>query len=171
MPIARRRLGARRDARKIPTFGWKGYKLADLTFAELDDLRQSVIADPKNHTPRDAKGHPRSGIWLYTPSARKKLEALAWAVTYKLQGQGGATRRSRDAAPRKRRPVRMSDLYGLARRAGLTPRDFPPRTLAQGTRVEMEHTRSRAVAQQIAMDHLTEDLSYYRKLAKMEGGR
>ena len=80
-------------------------------------------------------------------------------------------KRKRKTKARGRRPVRMSDLYGLARRAGLTPSDFPARTLAQGTRVEMEHTRSRAVAQQIAMDHLTEDLSYYRKLAEMEGGR
>lgn len=94
-----------RDPKKIPTFGWKGYKLADLSFADLDLLRLQIIANPKNHTPRDAKGHPVRGVWLYTPTARKKLEALAWAVTYKLQGQGGATRHSQQRS-RKRRSAR-----------------------------------------------------------------
>jgi hypothetical protein len=65
----------------------------------------------------------------------------------------------------------MSDLYGLAKRTGKSVSDFAPRSLAQGTRVELEHTRSRAVARQIAMDHLTEDPRYYVKLARMEGHR
>lgn len=90
-----------RDPRKVPTFGWKAYKLADLSFADLETLRLRIVADPKNHTPRDDKGRPVRGIWLYTPAARKKLDALAWAVTYKLQGQGGATRH--DASRRTRR--------------------------------------------------------------------
>jgi hypothetical protein len=56
----------------------------------------------------------------------------------------------------------------LARRAGLKASDFDPRALAQGTRVEMEHTLHVSVARQIAMDHLTEDPDYYVKLARME---
>lgn len=38
--------------------------------------------------------------------------------------------------------------------------------LAVGTKVEMEHTRDPAVAEEIAADHLTEDPNYYRKLQK-----
>lgn len=52
--------------------------------------------------------------------------------------------------------------------SGKSPSDFDPKALAQGTKVEMEHTTSKKVAQEICMDHLTEDPSYYTKLAKME---
>jgi hypothetical protein len=48
---------------------------------------------------------------------------------------------------------------------GKTRKDFPPRALAQGTRHELEHTKSRALAERIAMDHLAEDPRYYEKLA------
>lgn len=42
---------------------------------------------------------------------------------------------------------------------------FDPRQLAEGTRVELEHTGSRATAKKIAKHHLLEDPAYYRKLA------
>jgi hypothetical protein len=48
---------------------------------------------------------------------------------------------------------------GLSR--GKSAKDFCPKALRQGTKVEMEHT----------MDHLTEDPRYYDKLARMEKGR
>jgi hypothetical protein len=51
---------------------------------------------------------------------------------------------------------------GLA--AGMRPLDFDPVALAEGTRVEMEHTSDPEVAQEIAMDHLMEDPDYYTKL-------
>lgn len=50
------------------------------------------------------------------------------------------------------------------------PSDFDKQQLKVGTRVEMEHTSDRAVAREIAMDHLTESPDYYRALAKMEKG-
>jgi len=40
--------------------------------------------------------------------------------------------------------------------------------LAQGIKVEMEHTRLQSVAREIALDHLGEDLHYYEKLSKIE---
>lgn len=40
------------------------------------------------------------------------------------------------------------------------------RELAMGIKVEMEHTSSRKVAREIALDHLTEDPHYYTKLRK-----
>lgn len=52
-----------------------------------------------------------------------------------------------------------------------TPSDFPADALAEGTDHELEHTRDRKLAREIAMDHLTEDPQYYvklRKLAKAE---
>lgn len=42
--------------------------------------------------------------------------------------------------------------------------------LQKGVNVEMEHTSEMGVAFEIAMDHIYEDLEYYDKLAKMEGG-
>ena len=40
--------------------------------------------------------------------------------------------------------------------------------LDKGIRVEMEHTKSRIKAKEIAMDHLSEDPKYYDKLSKIE---
>jgi uncharacterized protein YycO len=49
------------------------------------------------------------------------------------------------------------------------PNDFDAKALAQGKAVEGEHTSRPEIAQEIAMDHLTEDPHYYTKLQKMEG--
>lgn len=56
---------------------------------------------------------------------------------------------------------------GLSR--GLTRKDFDPKELRRGTRVEREHFPDKRLAERVAMDHLVEDPRYYRKLAKMEG--
>jgi hypothetical protein len=40
--------------------------------------------------------------------------------------------------------------------------------IKKGTKVEMEHTDDKKVAEEIAMDHLYEDLEYYEKLSKIE---
>lgn len=50
-----------------------------------------------------------------------------------------------------------------------SPDDFDQEQLQMGIEVEMEHTSDRAIAQEIAMDHLTEDAHYYSKLKKVEG--
>lgn len=43
---------------------------------------------------------------------------------------------------------------------------FDPKQLAVGIDVEMEHTDSRAIAREIAADHLSEDPRYYYKLCQ-----
>ena len=48
------------------------------------------------------------------------------------------------------------------------PSDFATDALAQGRKVEREHTSDTSIANEIAMDHLTEDKNYYAKLKKME---
>jgi hypothetical protein len=53
--------------------------------------------------------------------------------------------------------------------AGMHPSQFDPVELERGTRVELEHTTSRAIAREIAMDHLAEDPLYYHKLATIHG--
>jgi hypothetical protein len=51
---------------------------------------------------------------------------------------------------------------------GKNPEDFDPKSLAEGTKVEMEHTSDPEIAKEIAMDHLTEDPRYYEKLKTIE---
>lgn len=48
------------------------------------------------------------------------------------------------------------------------PSDFNAKDLAVGTKVESEHTSNKKLAMEIAMDHLTEDPKYYKKLKVME---
>ena len=48
------------------------------------------------------------------------------------------------------------------------PSDFDKKALAKGTKVELEHTGDRKLAQEIAMDHLVEHPGYYEALEKME---
>ena len=47
------------------------------------------------------------------------------------------------------------------------PSDFDPEQLRMGIEVEMEHTKNRKLAKEIAMDHLREDPKYYSKLKKV----
>jgi hypothetical protein len=47
------------------------------------------------------------------------------------------------------------------------PSDFDPEQLKMGIKVEMEHTKDRRLAREIAMDHLSEDPRYYTKLKKV----
>jgi len=55
---------------------------------------------------------------------------------------------------------------GLA--AGKNPKDFDPKQIAKGIKVEVEHTKDKDLAREIAMDHLTENPKYYDYLDAME---
>jgi hypothetical protein len=57
---------------------------------------------------------------------------------------------------------------GKAQEAGKTYKDFDLKTVAQGMKVESEHTNNKALQKEIVADHLTEDKKYYTKLKKME---
>jgi len=48
------------------------------------------------------------------------------------------------------------------------PKDFDSEQLKKGIKVELEHTSDYAIAREIAMDHLTEDPLYYKKLKTIE---
>jgi hypothetical protein len=48
------------------------------------------------------------------------------------------------------------------------PESFDKDALREGTQVEFEHTDSEGMAREIAMDHLTEDPEYYKKLKQIE---
>ena len=54
-------------------------------------------------------------------------------------------------------PLKLSKKYGV------TVAEIK-KELAKGIKVEHEHTKNKLVAEKIALDHLNEDLKYYRKL-------
>lgn len=45
-----------------------------------------------------------------------------------------------------------------------SPEDFDKNSIIAGLKVELEHTDNPKIALEIAMDHLTEDPEYYKKL-------
>jgi len=51
---------------------------------------------------------------------------------------------------------------------GMSTKDFDPKQLADGVEHELEHTKDRVIAREIAMDHLSKDPQYYVKLKKIE---
>lgn len=67
---------------------------------------------------------------------------------------------------RERKRMLLGDIIPGGKAAGRQPSEFDPRQLRVGTLIEMEHTRSRAMAQEIAMDHLAEDPHYYTGLCR-----
>jgi len=46
--------------------------------------------------------------------------------------------------------------------------DFDSQQLDIAIKHEMEHTKNRKIAKEIAKDHLSEDPNYYKKLKKIE---
>lgn len=55
---------------------------------------------------------------------------------------------------------------GLAK--GKNPSDFNQKKLQEGIKVEKEHSTDEKISTEIAMDHLTENPNYYKKLKKIE---
>jgi hypothetical protein len=68
--------------------------------------------------------------------------------------------------PRRHFSGAFGDLISGGYAEGHDPREFNPRELHRGIRVELEHTNDPRIAQEIAMDHLVEDPHYYTKLMK-----
>lgn len=56
------------------------------------------------------------------------------------------------------------DVLGGGRADNAKESDFDPVELKNGTKHEMEHTDDKAIAKEIAMDHLSEDPHYYSDL-------
>jgi len=57
---------------------------------------------------------------------------------------------------------------GRAKEKKFTEKDADNKELAMGIKVEMEHTRNKAIAKRVAIDHLAEFPDYYTRLIKME---
>lgn len=57
---------------------------------------------------------------------------------------------------------------GKAKSENFTEKDADKKELEMGIKVEMEHTKNKAIAKRIALDHLAEFGDYYTRLLKME---
>lgn len=65
------------------TYGYNACKMADnMTFEELTAMANRLRDDPANANPQHANGN---SIYLYTKATHKRLDAIAWAITYKLK--------------------------------------------------------------------------------------
>lgn len=62
----------------FPVFGWSAPKLADHSFEQLNAIR--LVVEAEGLIPVEK----RKTIYIYTREARRKLDALAWAVAYKM---------------------------------------------------------------------------------------
>jgi len=83
----------------IKTHGYNRVRMyQNLTLEELTELTNQVQDDPKNQTPKDEKGRPVDTIYIYTASARRRLENISWAITYKLHDLKNA-KAALDACP------------------------------------------------------------------------
>lgn len=116
------------------------------------------------------KTHQRQGV---ASGAYAHFENLTGNKLTPHIGRGGEDKRSDDAKAMWNSPNRKfgkSDKIpgGLADK--LTNKDFPKTKIDQGRKVELEHTSSKQIAEEIARDHLTEDPKYYDKLSDMEKG-
>lgn len=60
-----------------------------------------------------------------------------------------------------------TDFMKEGKSKGKRPAGVSDEDIAEGTKVEAEHTTDPEVARKIALDHLTEDKAYYRKLRKI----
>lgn len=109
------------------------------------DRRDYTQGDRTINSPNDGRGY--RGM----PSNPK---GIAWAVK-QYKGFDGNFRKQADAIP-----------GGLADKGA--PKGLDKKELAMGIEVEMEHTNDKAIAKEIALDHLTEDPKYYTKLKKVE---
>jgi len=96
-------------------------------------------------------------IHKYTDE-RKAMEDLVDYSTGKKKGEIGARLTLKDVV----------DSIPGGHADSKSPKDFDSTQLALGTKHEMEHTNDPKIAQEIAMDHLSEDPNYYKKLKKIE---
>lgn len=64
----------------MKNYGWDAVRLSEAyTLEELTQLRGLVTSDPASVNP----GHATGDIHLYNKRARRKLDAIGWAVYYK----------------------------------------------------------------------------------------
>ena len=131
---------------------------------EAFEKAQSVQFAPLSEGWQDiASGKPLDGKFDgVVPGAVKSKPSNPDRQKVQVKGEAKLTTVDKDKPIKKEEPLSG----GLSE--GSAASDYDPEQLAAGTKVEMEHTDDEKAAQKIAMDHLTEDPDYYKKLKTME---
>lgn len=109
---------------------------------------------------------------------KKALEAVAklarcWAGYEPVPGKEPFSNDScrPKAKSKKQEEKKGSNILVGGKGDNKKPSDFPKDVIDEAVNHEMEHTSNKDVAQEIAIDHLTEDVDYYKKLKKIEGNK
>lgn len=97
-------------------------------------------------------------------SGSSSVPPAPWSASFNGPVQTGSTR----TAAMTKLAFKGSDKLPGGLADNKSKKDFDPKSMREGVRVEREHVRSKALAEEITSDHLTEDPQYYRKLKKME---
>lgn len=126
----------------------------------------------------EAQGHitydpQKKEIQALTPEGEKHLaHAAKHAFLTKEKSKWDAEDKAKAEEYRKRNRYLTKASHEDKSPGGLadkkSPKDFDAIQLEAGRKVEMEHTDDPVLAQEIAMDHLTEDPDYYKKLKIIE---
>lgn len=120
-----------------------------------------IVQKPEAERRLDKKLDGRKADWFLLSSAgTRKLGG-----PYSLRSQAVARERQVQYWKRHSNPEKL--VGGLGDR--LPDSAFDKKQLKAGIAVELEHTRDRGLAKEIAKDHLVEDPEYYEKLTAIEG--
>jgi orotate phosphoribosyltransferase len=114
--------------------------------------KRGLIKDIK----KDERGVP-TAVVEPVPKGRKKDREIG---IYKFWHADPEKRATTELARKDQIPGGLGDKKD--------EKDFDPKQIAKGVKVEMEHTDDPALAKEIAIDHLTEDPKYYDKLETIE---
>jgi GNAT superfamily N-acetyltransferase len=149
----------------------RAFKSLGIDWTELDVIKRSIEADrPKELDEGKLTHKDPVERWISvfknsthpmfkgkTPEQRERMARAAQlkAVQNKKIGEG------------KLLDKPTPTVASLAKKHGVDE-EVVKRQLIRGIRVEKEHTNKADVAREIALDHLGEDLWYYKKLAKVE---
>lgn len=164
------------------------YKRSDLMKSLSEDSwsrfqkKEDLIAIISNKSPdmpkKEVLAIAKTMSYILEKKAEMKLQGLNpnfdVKENFKTPGSGSANAKVPKEENQAKEPKESKE--GLEKKdkipGGLAdkkkPSDFDQKALKQGIEVEMEHTSDKAVATEIAMDHLTEDPKYYDKLKSVE---
>jgi hypothetical protein len=143
--------------------------------SELEEEKEVFIDMKKKEESKEATGASSAGS--YVGPAFMSTDVKDTETKTKTKPQGGevgeekipgglskghtlmdlAKKHSKDKKTKIQSPERIEKMF-----------NHLEHQLTKGIKIEMEHTDSKKIAKEIAMDHLFEDPNYYNKLAKIE---
>jgi DNA-binding ferritin-like protein len=131
---------------------WDGKFDEDKVMVGFDSVEEAIGTYKKQY---DRPGFYKDGEHTAMPMGK------FWRWVHEERNKGKRVKAASQNSPWK-------DQVPGGRADKKNPSDFDPKQLQMGVEIEQEHTKDRALAEEIAMDHLTEFPDYYTRLKKME---